>query len=59
MYGKNVTTFLLNMVKEGKLELDTGDEVVEESMVARNGEITNPRVREAFGMAPAAAGTPS
>jgi len=59
MYGKNVTTFLLNMVKEGKLELDTGDEIVEESMVARNGEITNPRVREAFGMAPAAAGTPS
>jgi NAD(P) transhydrogenase subunit alpha len=59
MYGKNVTTFLLNMVKEGKLELDTGDEVVEESMVARNGEITNPRVREAFGMAPAAAGTSS
>lgn len=59
MYGKNVTTFLLNMVKEGKLELDTGDEVVDESMVARNGEITNPRVREAFGMAPAAAGTPS
>jgi len=59
MYGKNVTTFLLNMVKEGKLELDTGDEVVDESMVARNGEITNPRVREAFGMAPAVAGTPS
>jgi NAD(P) transhydrogenase subunit alpha len=54
MYGKNVTTFLLNMVKEGKLELDAGDEVVEESMVTRNGEITNPRVREAFGMAPAA-----
>jgi NAD(P) transhydrogenase subunit alpha len=59
MFGKNVTTFLLNMVKEGKLELDTGDEVVEESMVARNGEITNPRVREAFGMAPVAAGTAS
>ena len=59
MYGKNVTTFLLNMVKEGKLELDAGDEIVEESMVARNGEITNPRVREAFGMAPAAAGTSS
>jgi NAD(P) transhydrogenase subunit alpha len=59
MYGKNVTTFLLNMVKEGKLELDTGDEIVEESMVARNGEITNSRVREAFGMAPAATGTPS
>jgi NAD(P) transhydrogenase subunit alpha len=59
MYGKNITTFLLNMVKEGKVELDTGDEIVEESMVARNGEITNPRVREAFGMAPAATGTPS
>jgi len=59
MYGKNATTFLLNMVKEGKLELDTGDEIVEESMVTRNGEITNPRVREAFGMAPAAAETTS
>jgi NAD(P) transhydrogenase subunit alpha len=55
MFAKNIVTFLLNMVKEGKLELDAGDEVVEESMVTRNGEITNPRVREAFGMAPAAA----
>jgi len=59
MYAKNITTFLLNMVKEGKLELDKDDEIVHESMVVRDGEITNPRVREAIGLAPAAAGSDS
>jgi NAD/NADP transhydrogenase alpha subunit len=27
MYAKNVTTFLLHMLKDGKLELDLDDEI--------------------------------
>lgn len=59
MFAKNVTTFLLNMVREGKLELNMEDEVVAESMVTRDGEITHARVREAMGLTPAAAGSSS
>jgi NAD(P) transhydrogenase subunit alpha len=50
MYGKNISTFLLNMVKEGKLELDREDEVVDGSMVLLDGEIVHARVREAMGL---------
>ena len=57
MYAKNITTFLLNMVKEGKLELNMEDEVVAESMVTRGGEVVNGRVREAMGLTAAAAGS--
>jgi NAD(P) transhydrogenase subunit alpha len=53
MYAKNVTTFLLSMVKEGKLELNMDDEVVAESLVTRDGDVANARVREAMGMSPA------
>ena len=57
MYAKNITTFLLNMVKEGKLELNMEDEVVAESMVTRGGEVVNGRVREAMGLTATAAGS--
>ncbi len=48
MYARNVTTFLLYMVKDGKLQLDMQDEIIRETMIARGGEIVNPRVREFF-----------
>lgn len=49
MYSKNITTFLLSMVKEGAVTLDLEDEVVRDTLVARGGEVVNPRVREALG----------
>ncbi|MCP3980560.1 MAG: Re/Si-specific NAD(P)(+) transhydrogenase subunit alpha [bacterium] len=51
MYAKNVSTFLKLMVKEGKLEMDTDDEVIRDTMVTHGGEIRHPGVREAMGMA--------
>jgi NAD(P) transhydrogenase subunit alpha len=48
MYARNVTTFLTYMVKEGKLQLNTQDEITRETMVTRGGEIVNQRVREFF-----------
>jgi len=55
MFAKNIVTFLLNMVnKEGKFELNMEDEIVAESLVTRGGEVTNARVRETMGLAPAA-----
>lgn len=58
MYAKNISTLLLHMVKDGALHIDPGDEIIRETMVARDGEIVHPRVREllgASGAAPAAA----
>jgi NAD(P) transhydrogenase subunit alpha len=51
MFSKNIVTFLLNMVtKEGKLEINTEDEIVAGSLVTQDGEIVHPRVREAMGL---------
>ena len=50
LYAKNVVTLLLSLVKNGALVLDPGDEIVRETLVAREGQIVHPRVREALGM---------
>jgi NAD(P) transhydrogenase subunit alpha len=50
MYSKNVTAFLLNLVKEGKIQLNLEDEIIRETLLTRGGEIVNTRVREAFAM---------
>jgi NAD(P) transhydrogenase subunit alpha len=50
MYAKNISTLLLNMTKEGQLDLNMEDEITSGSMVAHQGEITNPMVREAMGI---------
>ena len=51
-FAKNVTNFLFNMYdkKAGTLKLDAGDDIVEGSMIARNGEVVHPRVRQAAGL---------
>ena len=57
MYAKNVTSFLLNLVKDGQVHINEADEIHRETLLTDRGEIVNPRVREFFGMAaPAAKG---
>ncbi len=50
MYARNVTAFLLHLVKDGKLQLNLDDEIVRETMLTRAGEVVNPRVREFFSL---------
>src|SRR5579862_7418864 len=50
MYARNVTAFLLHLIKNGKLTLDPNDEIVASTLVTQNGEIVNPRVREFYQM---------
>ncbi len=50
MYAKNITNFLVHLVKDGKLQLNMEDEITRETLVTRDGEVVNPRVREYFGM---------
>jgi len=56
MYSRNVSAFLLHMVKDGKLRLDTSDEIVRETLLTQGGEVVNKRVREFFSL-PALAGS--
>ena len=51
MYAKNITTFLLHLVEEGELNIDTEDEITGSTLVTRGGEVVNARVREALGSA--------
>jgi len=44
MYAKNITTFLLNLVKEGQLQINLDDEIIRDTLVAREGKIVHPRL---------------
>ncbi len=55
MFSKNVTTFLNSLVKEGKMELNLEDEVISETLVTRDKDVVQPRVRDILGLATAAA----
>jgi len=46
MYAKNLTTFLLNLVKDGKVRPDSEDDIIRETLLTRGGEIVNARVRQ-------------
>lgn len=50
MYARNLTNFLLNMVKDGKLNLNMSDEIVSSTLVTEGGEVVNSRVREFFSL---------
>jgi NAD(P) transhydrogenase subunit alpha len=54
MYAKNLSAFLLHLVKDGKLVLDRNDEITRETLLTLGGEVVNARVKEFFS-APASA----
>ena len=61
MYAKNLVTFLSHLVKDGAFEWDMEDQITTETLVARDGEVVLPRLREALGLgtpSPATAETP-
>lgn len=50
LFAKNVVTFLLNIVKEGQLKIDVGDEIVRDTLITQNGEVVHTRVREGLNL---------
>jgi len=44
MYSNNITKFLLNMTREGKLVFDMDDEIIRDTMVSRDGEFLNTKI---------------
>jgi len=51
MFAKNLTTFLAHLIKDGRLRIDLDDEITRETLVARDGQVVYPKVREALGIA--------
>ena len=52
MYARNISTFLLHLVEEGKIHLDPKDPITQETLLTREGEVVNPRIREASARIP-------
>jgi NAD(P) transhydrogenase subunit alpha len=46
MYARNVAAFLSYLIKDGKLQLNLEDEIVRDTLLTKDGEIVNQRVRE-------------
>ena len=56
LHSRNLANFLALIVKDGQLVVDLEDDIVRETLVARNGEVVHPRLREALSL-PALAAT--
>jgi NAD(P) transhydrogenase subunit alpha len=52
MYAKNLVTFLVNLTKDGQLDIDLNDEVIRDTLVAKDGRVQNERLRETLGLGP-------
>lgn len=44
MYARNISTFLLSMVKEGRLAPDANDQIVRETMIIDRGTVVHPQL---------------
>ena len=52
LYSKNMTTFLLHLVKQGLPNVPADDEIGRETLVTKGGEIVHGRIRERAGLPP-------
>ena len=52
MFSRNVLTFLQGMISGGRLNIDLTDEILRETMLTRDGDVYNVRIRELLGLAP-------
>jgi NAD(P) transhydrogenase subunit alpha len=50
MYARNLTAFLANLVKDGKVRPAESDDIIRDTLVTQGGEVVNARVRELLGM---------
>lgn len=44
LYAKNISTFLLNIVKDGVLNIDTADEIVAGTLLTTGGNVVHPKI---------------
>jgi H+-translocating NAD(P) transhydrogenase subunit alpha len=49
MYAKNISTFLLNLVKDKQLNVNMEDEIIRDTLIGRDGQVVNPRIQQLLG----------
>lgn len=50
MYARNITSFVLYLFKDGRIRRDLEDEIVRETLVAGDGQVVHPRMRQLLGL---------
>jgi proton-translocating NAD(P)+ transhydrogenase subunit alpha len=50
LYARNLTSFLANLVKDGKVRPPESDEIIRDTLLTQDGEVVNARVRESLGL---------
>jgi NAD(P) transhydrogenase subunit alpha len=50
LYARTVSTFLLHLIRDGRVTIDPADEITRETLITRGGEIVHPRVVESLGV---------
>jgi NAD(P) transhydrogenase subunit alpha len=53
LYAKNLSTFLLYLIKDGRLRLERDDPIIRDTLITYDGEIVNERIREFLQLPPA------
>jgi NAD(P) transhydrogenase subunit alpha len=53
MYSRNITSFLLALLKDGNLNIDTKDDLIRGPLVINRGEVVHQGTKVALGGAPA------
>ena len=46
MYAKNISTFLLNLVKDKQVQINLEDEIIRDTLIARDGQIVHARIQQ-------------
>jgi len=52
MFANNCVQFLLNMLADGRLEIDLEDQIIRDTLTARDGEVVHGRIRDLLDMPP-------
>lgn len=52
MYARNVTTFLLHLIRDGRLQIDLQDQITRDTLICHGGRVVSSRVCERLGIEP-------
>jgi NAD(P) transhydrogenase subunit alpha len=50
MYARNLSAFLIHLIKDRQLQVDSSDEIIRETLLTNHGEVVNARVRKFFSL---------
>src|SRR5260370_18587062 len=50
VYARTLTSFLANLVKDGKVRPPEDDDIIRETLLTQAGDVVNPRWRDSLGL---------